>query len=108
MDALRSARSRLIGTHDFASFAANRGLVEETTRTIYDIRIKRRRELLTLEFAANGFLYRMVRMLIGSMAKVASGRKSLSWLDQLLRKPGRRKVDFTAPPEGLYLLKVMY
>jgi tRNA U38,U39,U40 pseudouridine synthase TruA len=47
-------------------------------------------------------------MLIGSMAKVASGRKPLSWLDQLLREPGRQKADFTAPPEGLYLLKVMY
>ena len=108
LDALRSARSRLIGTHDFASFAANRGLVEETTRTIYDIRIKRRRELLILELAANGFLYRMVRMLIGSMAKVASGRKPLSWLEQLLHEPGRQKADFTAPPEGLYLLKVLY
>src|SRR5262249_10950741 len=98
----------LVGTHDFASFAANRGLVEETTRTIYDIRMKRRKELLTLEFAANGFLYRMVRMLIGSMVRVASGRKPLSWIDQLLREPGREKADSTAPPEGLYLLRVIY
>jgi tRNA pseudouridine38-40 synthase len=108
LDALRSARNRLIGTHDFASFAANRGRVEETTRTIYDIRIKRRRELLTVEFAANGFLYRMARMLIGSMTKVASGRKPLSWFDQLLHEPGKQKADLTAPPEGLYLLKVLY
>ena len=108
LDVLRSARSRLVGTHDFASFSANRGLVEETTRTIYDIQIKRRKELLTLEFAANGFLYRMVRMLIGSVVTVATGRKPLSWIDQLLGEPGLEKAGSTAPPQGLYLLKVIY
>ena len=108
LDAFLAARSRLIGTHDFASFAANRGVVEETTRTIYHLRIKRRRELLTLEFAANGFLYRMVRMLTGSMAKVASGRKPLDWIDQLLGEPGKQKANTIAPPQGLYLLKVIY
>ena len=108
MDAFLAARSRLIGTHDFASFAANRGVVEETTRTIYHLRIKRRRELLTLEFAANGFLYRMVRMLTGSMTKVASGRKPLDWIDQLLGEPGKQKANTIAPPQGLYLLKVIY
>jgi tRNA pseudouridine38-40 synthase len=108
LEALQSARSRLIGTHDFASFAANRGLLKETTRTIHNIQIRHRRELLTLEFAANGFLYRMARMLIGSMAKVASGGKPLSWIDQLLQEPGKQKANFTAPAEGLYLLKVIY
>jgi tRNA pseudouridine38-40 synthase len=108
LDAFLAARSRLIGTHDFDSFAANRGIAEETTRTIYHIRIKRRRELLTLEFAADGFLYRMARMLTGSMAKVASGRKPLEWIDQLLGEPGKQKANTTAPPQGLYLLKVIY
>jgi tRNA pseudouridine38-40 synthase len=108
LDALQAAGDRLVGTHDFASFAANRGTVEETTRTIYHIRVQRRKELLTLQFAGNGFLYRMVRMLMGSMAKVASGGKPLNWIDQLLNEPGKQKASFTAPPEGLYLLKVMY
>ena len=108
LEVFLAARSRLIGTHDFASFAANRGIAEETTRKIYHIRIKRRRELLTLEFAANGFLYRMVRMLTGSMTKVASGRKPLDWIDQLLGEPGKQKANTIAPPQGLYLLKVIY
>jgi len=108
LDAFLAARTLLVGTHDFASFAANRGVAEETTRTIYYIQIKRRKELLTLEFAANGFLYRMVRMLTGSMAKVASGRKPLGWIAQLLAEPGKQKANTTAPPQGLYLLKVIY
>jgi tRNA pseudouridine38-40 synthase len=107
-NALRSAGDRFIGTHDFASFSANRRVAENTTRTIYYIRIQRRTELLTVQFAANGFLYRMVRMLMGSMAKVASGRKSVEWIDRLLSEPGKQKANFTAPPEGLYLLKVIY
>lgn len=108
LDALQAASGRLLGTHDFASFAANRGIVEETVRTIYHIRIKRRKELLTLEFAGDGFLYRMIRMLVGSMAKVASGRKSLGWIDHLLNEPGKEKTNFTAPPDGLYLVRVRY
>jgi tRNA pseudouridine38-40 synthase len=108
LDAFLAARNRLIGTHNFASFAANRGVAAGTTRTIYHIRIKRRRELLTLEFAADGFLYRMVRMLTASMARVASGRKPLDWIDQLLDEPGKQKTNSTAPPQGLYLRKVIY
>jgi tRNA pseudouridine38-40 synthase len=108
LDALQAASDRLLGTHDFASFAANRGTAEETVRTLYQIRTKRRKELLTLQFAGDGFLYRMVRMLMGSMAKVASGRKPLNWIDQLLNEPGKKKANFIAPPQGLYLLRVMY
>ena len=108
LDTLLAARDRLLGTHDFASFSANRGIIEATVRTLYYVRIKRRKELLILQFAGNGFLYRMVRMLMGSMVKAASGRKPLSWIDQLLEQPGKQKANFTAPPEGLYLLKVIY
>jgi tRNA pseudouridine38-40 synthase len=108
VEAFRLARSRLTGTHNFASFAAKRGGAEKTTRTIYHLRVRHRKELLTLEFKANGFLYRMVRMLVGAMAKVASGGKPLEWIDQLLNEPGKQKAHFTAPPEGLYLLKVIY
>jgi tRNA U38,U39,U40 pseudouridine synthase TruA len=42
------------------------------------------------------------------MAKVASGRKSLDWIDHLLNEPGKEKTNFTAPPDGLYLVRVMY
>jgi tRNA pseudouridine38-40 synthase len=105
---LESAGRQLVGTRDFASFAANRGVREQTVRSIFNVRIKVRKELLTLEFTANGFLYRMVRMLVGSLAMVASGNKPLEWFNRLLNQPGKQKTNMTAPPEGLYLLKVMY
>ena len=103
------AADRLSGTHDFASFAANRGKANEaTTRTINQIRIQRRRELIAMEFDGSGFLYRMVRMLTGAMVRVASGREDLSWIDQLLSDPGKTKASYTAPAEGLYLVMVKY
>jgi tRNA pseudouridine38-40 synthase len=50
----------------------------------------------------------MVRMLTGAIVRVASGREDLRWLDQLLNSPGKTKASYTAPPEGLYLVKVKY
>jgi tRNA pseudouridine38-40 synthase len=108
LDLLRSARTLLIGTHDFASFAVNRGSSENTIRTIHNIEVTRRKQLLTLQFAGNGFLHRMVRMLTASLIRVAGGAKSMEWIEQLLREPGRQKANYTAPPDGLYLQKVLY
>ena len=106
---LRAGCDLLTGTHDFASFAANRGKANEpTTRTIHQIRVTRRRELVTLEFDGTGFLYRMVRMLTGSIVRVSTRRAELSWITGLLDAPGVRKTNCTAPAEGLYLVRVKY
>ncbi len=109
LDTLQGACDRLIGTHDFASFAANRGQAPETTiRTIRHIGIQRRKELLIMEFDGNGFLYRMVRMLTGTIVRVASRRADLNWIAELLASPGKTKTNCTAPAAGLYLVKVKY
>jgi tRNA pseudouridine38-40 synthase len=108
-DILRTASDRLTGTHDFASFAANRGKSAEiTTRTIHQVRIQHRKELVTLEFDGNGFLYRMVRMLTGTIVRIALRRADLSWIDELLADPGKTKTNYTAPAGGLYLVRVKY
>jgi tRNA pseudouridine38-40 synthase len=108
-DILRAASDRLTGTHDFASFAANRGKASETTtRTIHQIRVLHRKELVSLEFDGDGFLYRMVRMLTGTIIRVASRRADLSWIAELLEDPGKTKTNCTAPAAGLYLVRVKY
>jgi tRNA pseudouridine38-40 synthase len=109
LDTLRAACDRVTGTHDFASFAANRGKTPETTtRTIHRIRIHHRKELIVLEFDGDGFLYRMVRMLTGTIVRVASQRAEIDWIADLLASPGKTKTNYTAPAEGLYLVKVRY
>ncbi len=106
---LRQSALLFEGTHDFAGFAANRGRPEaDTERTIYALKLKTAGPLLTLRFAGNGFLYRMVRMLTGSMVRVAQGKADLEWLDALLRQPAGRRTSFCAPAEGLYLKCVQY
>ena len=110
MDILRGDAARLEGQHDFAAVAANRGKPgENTVRTIRRVRIRRRGPLFTIEFEGNGFLYKMVRLLTGTLIRCAQGRAPSRWIDDLLAggKQGT-KTNFAAPAEGLYLMRVFY
>ena len=101
-NALRHASSLLIGKHDFANFAANRGKPgENTVRTIRAVTLRQRGPL------GDGFLYKMVRLLTGSLVRCAQGKASTDWIDALLTGD-ITKTHFAAPAEGLYLLKVLY
>ena len=106
---LRAAAELLVGKHDFAAFAANRGTPEKATiRTIHRILIQRRGPLITLHFEGDGFLYHMVRLLTGTLARVAHGRASLDRIRDLLARTRPEKTHYLAPAEGLYLAKVFY
>ena len=109
LDILRAGAKRLTGTHDFASFAANRGKPEKSTvRTIFSIVIHKKGPLVTLTFTGDGFLYKMVRLLTGSIVRCAIGKAELDWITSLLDSPGKTKTSFAAPAEGLYLTRVTY
>jgi len=106
---VREAAELLTGTHDFAGFAANRGKPEKSTvRTVHRIDVSKSGPLVRLRFEGDGFLYRMVRMLTGSMVRVAQGKAATAWLAQLLDTPDGRRTSYCAPAEGLYLTKVFY
>jgi tRNA pseudouridine38-40 synthase len=108
-DVLRQAAGALVGRHNFAAFAANRGTPSASTvRTIASIGVRRRGSLITLDYSGDGFLYRMVRLLTGSLVQVALGRYDLVWLEELLAEPNGRKSHDLAPAGGLYLVKVKY
>jgi tRNA pseudouridine38-40 synthase len=109
LEILRAGAAKLIGKHDFASFAANRGrLGEDTVRTIRSIRISRRGPLITMRFEGDGFLYKMIRLLTGTLVRCAQGRLPLSRIDELMKSKGATKTTFAAPAEGLYLERVLY
>ena len=106
---LKACAAMLTGTRDFASFAANRGKPStDTIRTIHNIRITRRGQLLTLRFEGGGFLYKMVRLLTGTLLRCAQHRADPAWIAALLAAPGAKKSNFAAPPDGLYLTRVLY
>ena len=114
MERLRRGAKLLTGTHDFGGFAANRGVpCLDTVRTIRNIDIKGRSGgLITLTFEGDGFLYKMVRLLTGSLVRVAQGKAELEWLGAFLTppEPGKpwKKTSCAAPAEGLYLARVLY
>ncbi len=117
-DLLTSCAEKLTGRHDFGGFAANRGGAPEsdTIRTVSRIAITGKPGgLLTLTFEGDGFLYRMVRLLTGSLVRCAQGKASPEWLERFLEPPPpdlppsqRLKSSFAAPAHGLYLVRVRY
>ena len=108
---MRAALHLVVGRHDFAAFAANRGpggAPKTTIRTISRATVTRRGALLIFEFEGDGFLYRMVRLLTGAVVRVGQGKATRDWIERLLAKPSSAKNHYLAPAEGLYLKRVIY
>src|SRR5437016_6925851 len=79
LKALKDAAKHFIGTHDFAHFAANRSKREKSTiRTIYSVRIRQKAACITIDFYGDGFLYKMVRLIVGSLVKCALGKMRIN------------------------------
>jgi len=106
---LERASIFIVGRHDFAAVAANRGKEERSTmRTVEYVRTIERRDLIEMEFSADGFLYKMVRMMVGAMVRCALGKESLQSIELRLERPSRAAARFVAPAGGLYLVRVRY
>jgi len=106
---LERASKFFVGRHDFAAFAANRGKEERSTmRTVEYVRTIGRRDLIEMEFSADGFLYKMVRMMVGAMVRCALWKESLQSIELRLERPSRASARFVAPAGGLYLVRVRY
>ena len=110
LPAMRKAAKILTGKHDFASFTSNPGYQRKSTiRKIRSIRIvKKNGGVLECTFDGDGFLYRMVRNLVGALVKIGQGRLTPAELKKILHAHSRSTAPATAPAEGLYLLKVRY
>ena len=111
---LKEALACYVGEHDFRRFAAKRGNEPENPpadyylRTIYSATLEEEGELLRIRVQGNGFMYRMVRLLVGTAHQVARGRMSLEDLCAMLENPLGQKTRYCAPADGLYLRRVFY
>ncbi len=107
---VQRATELFAGTHDFAGFAANRGTAPtSTTRTIHRATARKSGAVLVIEFAGDGFLYKMVRMMVGAIVEHATGKISLASVRQRLTAPREtRATRFVAPAEGLILVRIHY
>ena len=106
---LKSAAKHFVGTHDFASFAANRGKPEPSKiRTINSVRVCKKGLCITIEFDGDGFLYKMVRLMVGALVKCALGKMHIEEITSRLHSGKVGSTRFTARAEGLYLVRVRY
>lgn len=109
VDLLKAAGEKFVGKHDFDGFATNRGKKEESAvRTIRSVRVRKSGPLITIEVAGDGFLYKMVRLMVGAMIRVALGKTDIEEIDSRLKSARAEGVRFVAPAEGLYLVRVWY
>lgn len=105
---LEKGAARFIGTHDFGSFANLGSKVVSTVRTLYRLEILEQEGGLRLEVEGNGFLYKMVRNITGTLLEVGAKKRSLESLDHLFTHPHRSFGGAAAPAKGLFLVKVTY
>ena len=96
------------GTHDFSAFRAAGGPPVSPVRTIYEASLEKKGRIVELKFFANGFLYHMVRNLVGTLANVGMGRTSVQRFGEIMASLDRNQAGATAPARGLYLYKVNY
>ncbi|MGN0941969.1 MAG: tRNA pseudouridine(38-40) synthase TruA [Selenomonadaceae bacterium] len=106
--AMRMAMTKLIGTHDFSSFRASGGAPMSPVRTMDIADIEENGSLLTLTFRSTGFLYHMVRNIVGTLADVGLSRKSIDDFERIIASCDRKNASPTAPACGLYLVHVEY
>jgi tRNA pseudouridine38-40 synthase len=107
-DLLKKACEFFIGTHDFTSFTNKSHLGINCIRTIYRIDIVEEEGGIRLEFEGNGFLYKMVRNIVGTLLDVSKNKRPLSDIALLLTAKDRKLASEAAPPHGLFLAKVKY
>ena len=108
VEAMREAISYLIGTHDFTSFCSAKTEVVDKVRTIKEMGFEESDDFLVFRFVGEGFLYNMVRILVGTLLDVGSGKMSPHDMSGILDKKDRSFAGKTAPAQGLYLWKVFY
>jgi len=110
LDIMKEAASLFEGTHDFKIFQAAGSKVVKTERTLYRLEISElpREQLLILNFEGSGFLYRMVRLITGTLIRAGKGRLSLSEIDRALNCIDNAAAGPSAPPWGLCLEQVKY
>ncbi|HVM62609.1 MAG TPA: tRNA pseudouridine(38-40) synthase TruA [Verrucomicrobiae bacterium] len=107
--AMRQAARLLKGRHDFAALSANPMRdVETTVRTISKLSVTKRGGLVTITVVANGFLYKMVRSIVGALVKVGEGRMTVEQLQNVVKAKKRTALVETAPAHGLFLWRVDY
>jgi tRNA pseudouridine38-40 synthase len=108
MDKMNEACQKLMGNHDFIGFSALKKSKKSTVRTIEEITIKQEGKMLHFTFVGDGFLYKMVRIMMGTLLAIGTGQLPLSVIDEIFDNKVRKQAGETVPAQGLFLDEVYY
>ncbi|WEV45718.1 tRNA pseudouridine(38-40) synthase TruA [Streptococcaceae bacterium ESL0687] len=109
LERMQEAASYLLGQHDFTGFTASGTSVEDKVRTITQAEVSRvDAETIKFTFSANGFLYKQIRNMVGTLLKIGNNRMDIGQVEKILQSKDRNLAGPTAAPEGLYLKEVRY
>ncbi len=106
--AMNEAAAQFVGRHDFTSFCAAGGSVEDKHRSILSAEVKREGDIVKFWVTGDGFLYNMVRIMAGTLLEVGQGRRTAEEIPAIIDSCSRSEAGITLPPDGLYLDKVYY
>ncbi len=108
VDVMRKACSYLVGEHDFTSFCSARATQDSKVRTINSIDIAETKEDIIIKINGNGFLYNMVRIIVGTLIEFSDKKIAANEIRNILESQDRTKAGATAPAYGLYLHEIKY
>lgn len=108
LDAIKEAMTYFVGTYDFVGFSNTGSSVKSTIRTIYDFEINSSLNVIKLSITGNGFLYNMVRIIVGTLIFVGHGKIKPSEIPEIILSKDRNLAGKTASPNGLVLEKIYY
>ncbi len=105
---LHAQAQAFVGTHDFSAFCASGAGTKTSERTIFRCSVTREGDLVTFTVCGNGFLYNMVRIMVGTLLDLQRGKLTADSIPSILLSGDRTLAGVTAPAEGLYLNRVFY
>lgn len=108
LEAMRQAAVILCGTHDYKSFCSNKNMKKSTVRTVKTISVHEYGSQVEVQVSGDGFLYNMVRILVGTLIEVGLGKRTPASMREVLEAKDRQAAGYTAPACGLFLTAVLY
>lgn len=108
IELMKDAARSLMGTHDFAGFSSTKKSKKGTVKTISNIEIKEQYDELHIYFTGDGFLYNQVRIMVGTLLDIGTGKLKVNSVKDVLQNKDREQAGTTVPPHGLYLVSVEY
>lgn len=108
VDKMNEFCQKIVGTHNFYAFSSSGRTVKDTIRTVSECFVEKNGDIVSLSITANGFLYNMVRIIVGTAVEVSDGRINPESVEEIFSSKDRDKAGITAPPQGLFLEKIYY